>query len=103
MTKPLQSHTRRDWLPLVLGLLLALGLLEFARTQLVVKLEEAALGQDTQFVFGADGAPRTMCMDAKDGGQVPAKLSRRQSGRLPCLWLGNSQLPAINRVRPATA
>ena len=93
------AHTWRDWLPLALGLMLALIGLELARTRLVVKLEEAALGQDTQFAFGASDAVRVLCMNAKDGRECLA--SYEAAKRPPAvLWLGNSQLPAINRVQP---
>lgn len=93
------EHTWRDWLPLALGLLLALAALEVVRTRLVVRLEEAALGQDTKFAFGGEGEMRTLCMDGKDSHHCLASFEK--AGRPPSvLWLGNSQLPAINRLKP---
>lgn len=103
MTEPARpdawrGHAWRDWLPLAIGLILAFAVLEFARLRLVVKLEEAALGQDTQFVLGGEGAPRTLCMDGKDS--VKCLQSYEAAKRPPSvLFLGNSQLPAINRVK----
>jgi hypothetical protein len=83
------------WGSLVAGLILAFLLLSYVRTNLIIKLDEIAYGAETDgFVatFGgqvqcAAATDSALCVDAwKKAGTPP-----------PILWLGNSQLAAINR------
>jgi hypothetical protein len=95
-------HTWRDWLPIALGALLALGLLQYVRSNWLVKLEEAALGTETQNVFVSASGGRVLCQDARDG---PACIADYDKANRPpaVLWLGNSQHAAINRYKPGDA
>lgn len=86
------------WLPLCLGLLFAYLLLQHARTNWLVKLDEAAYGAETHaFNAGADSS-QTQCAAAANSEQcVSAYLSAGSPEAV--IWLGNSQLMAINRIK----
>src|ERR1019366_8725393 len=84
-----------DWLPLILGLMLAIAMLEGARSRISVKLDEAAFGRDTQNVLVEVNGVHVSCMYASDSNACVSAYN--SSGRPPAvLWLGNSQLAAIN-------
>lgn len=102
-----QSSMRfwRAWLlflPLIVGLALAITGLEYARTNLLVKLEEAALGTETQMVYESEKGQRVLCLDALENRLCEESFEK---AGLPTtvLWLGNSQLPAINRYKVGDA
>jgi hypothetical protein len=86
------------WLPLALGAILAFSALSAARTWLNVKLDAAALGTETQFVFGSETDKRVLCQDPGDH-QLCLQSFEAAGSQQPILWLGNSQLAAINRVK----
>ena len=88
--------------PFILGLMIAIAGLEYVRTHVLFKLEEAALGTQTQMIY--DGGPngRTLCQDPRD--EPLCHESYVKAGQPPAiLWLGNSQLPAINRPQTGDA
>ncbi|MGJ0513402.1 SGNH/GDSL hydrolase family protein [Methylocystis sp.] len=99
------KHLRPVWLallPLGLGFILALAGLEYARTHVLVKLEEAALGTQTQMVYESGHGERILCQDARENRLCEAAYEK--AGYPPVvLWLGNSQLPAVNRYKPDDA
>jgi hypothetical protein len=99
MNSPARTISYRDWLPIAFGCVLSLALLEFVRTHGLIKLEAAALGAVTSFAYEGDGAVQPLCNDATDSQRCIASF--KNSGQPPSiLWLGNSQLAAINRVKP---
>ncbi len=112
MTKTLeQSALGRDakpWMrwtalaPFVLGLGIAIAGLEYVRTHVLVKLEEVALGTQTQMIYEGGPSGRVLCQDPGD--EPRCYESYANAGKPPSiLWLGNSQLPAINRPQPGDA
>ena len=93
-----QIVARLPWLPILVSMLLALGLLHVGRLKMI-KLGEAALGGQTAEVLGEDGGLRFTCFDAPDSELCEHAYER--AGRPPAiLWLGNSQNFAINRYHP---
>ncbi len=88
--------------PFLLGLVIAIAALEYVRTHVLFKLEEAALGTQTQMVYEGGPTGRTLCQDPSD--EPLCHEHYVKAGRPPAiLWLGNSQLPAINRPQPGDA
>jgi hypothetical protein len=93
-----QIVARSPWLPIVVSMLVAVGLLHVGRLKMI-KLGEAALGGQTAEVLGEDSGLRFTCFDATDT-EICEKAYER-AGRPPAiLWLGNSQNFAINRYQP---
>jgi hypothetical protein len=89
------------WLPLILGTVLALSYLEWARRNVLILLDRAAFGRDTAVYAGGkrDRSDRTQCEGAHDSQRCINSWIR--AGRPPVvLWFGNSQLMGINRARP---
>lgn len=84
------------WVSLGLGLIAALLLLLHARDAWLINLEEAAYGQETA---GYEGAGNIQCQGAATH-QRCLTTFRADSGRRAVLWLGNSQLAAVNRIGP---
>lgn len=82
------------------GLVLAIALLFVAKDRWLINLEEAAFGQETAAYHGGatnlcEGAathPRCVAAFQAAGQTVRARRS--------VLWLGNSQLAAVNRIGP---
>jgi hypothetical protein len=90
---------RRRWMPLLLGLVIAISALQYARLNVVTKLEEEAFGRDTQNVLAATDGRIVHCLDARDSQKCVT--SWEAAGQpATALWLGNSQLAAINRYQP---
>ena len=93
-----QIVARSPWLPIVVSMLVAVGLLHVGRLK-VIKLGEAALGGQTAEVLGEDSGLRFTCSDATD--TEICENAYERAGRPPAiLWLGNSQNFAINRYQP---
>jgi hypothetical protein len=86
------------WVPLVLGAIIAFSGLYVARTWLNVKLEAAALGTETQFAFGSATTGRSLCQNPDDHNLCLNSFEAAGSPQ-SILWLGNSQLSAINRIK----
>lgn len=98
MLAHLQKTSWRNWLPLLLGAVIALTLLQLARTHIFTKLDEAAFGRDTQNVLAQVNGASVSCMYASDSQECVSGYEK--SGSPPAiLWLGNSQLAAINRYK----
>ncbi len=96
---PRIGSARLVCLPLILGLAIAIGMLELVRSRVLIKLEEAALGAETQNVYTDTSGTRVLCQDGRDDGDCYSAYVA--AGRPPAiLWLGNSQLAAINRYKP---
>lgn len=92
------SESWRAWIPLIVGTLLAFALLEYARAHWVFAVEQAAYGRETS-AWRGDPARPTQCADSTDSHKCID--SWRAMGSPPAaLWLGNSQLQAINRQQP---
>lgn len=86
------------WAPLAVGVVLALVLLEAARHRITMKTDELAFGRDTQHVLVEVDGRQVHCQDATDS--EPCVAGYKAAGRPPAaLWLGNSQLHAINRYK----
>ncbi|MES2058572.1 MAG: hypothetical protein V4564_21725 [Pseudomonadota bacterium] len=101
MTDPIAPPLPRAkpiaWLPLLIGALLALLLLEYARTHILIKLADAGFGAETAGF--AQRGTITQCADATDSDKCVASWTR--AGKPPViLWFGNSQLAGINRYQP---
>ncbi|WP_152616515.1 SGNH/GDSL hydrolase family protein [Sphingomonas sp. ERG5] len=87
----------KAWLPLLVGALLALSFLEYARTHILIRLAYAGFGAETSGF--AQRRQITQCSDAIDSDRCVATWSK--AGKPPVvLWFGNSQLSGINRYRP---
>ena len=89
------------WLPLIVGAVLALAYLDWARTHVLVRLDHAAFGRETAVYSGGkrDRNDRAQCEDASDSQRCVDSWIR--AGKPPViLWFGNSQLMGINRSRP---
>lgn len=80
---------------LLLGLILAVTLLLHARDHWLINLQEAAYGQETAAYQGAGGI---QCQGAETH-SVCRDTFRRSGVDRSILWLGNSQLAAVNRIR----
>jgi hypothetical protein len=90
-------HGLTPWLPLIFGAVLALSYLEYARTHVLLALQNAAFGRETA-VFSGAAADREQCEGASDSAKCVA--SWKAAGEPPViLWFGNSQLMGINRVK----
>lgn len=87
---------RSAWVSLGVGLLLALMLLFHARDAWLINLEEAAYGQETA---GYAGAGNIQCQGAASHQRCLATYRAGGRGHA-ILWLGNSQLAAVNRIGP---
>jgi len=96
-TGALSDRQRLEWLPLILGAVLAIWLLNIARSK-VIELNEAALGGQTTAVLAKSDGLRVACFDASDS--EACESAYVVAGRPPAvLWLGNSQNFAINRYK----
>ncbi len=86
------------WIPLILGVVLALGFLEYVRTHILVRLDEVALGTETTSVISHESVDAIHCMDATDHSSCVETYKKTDD--IPTIvWLGNSQLHAINRYK----
>lgn len=79
------------------GLALAISLLFVAKDRWLINLQEAAYGLETAAYRGAG---TNLCEGAKTHGRCVAAYRAAGSGR-SVLWLGNSQLAAVNRIQPS--
>jgi len=89
------------WIPLILGAVLALYLMEWARLNVLVRLDRAAFGTETAVYSGGkrDRNDRAQCENANDSQRCVNSWIR--AGRPPVvMWFGNSQLMGINRAKP---
>lgn len=87
----------RIW-ALLAGFVLAFFMLGAFLSHVVIKPEEMAFGSDTTNILGGVGDLTTYCLGANDS--VACEASYANSGKPKAvLWLGNSQLPAINRFQ----
>lgn len=86
----------RDGLVLIAGALAAYALLMIAQSRFAIKTDELAFGTETANVLGTVDGLIAHCIGAKDSPDCENAYS--ESGKPPSiLWVGNSQLPAINR------
>jgi hypothetical protein len=98
-TAPTRRRGLLLWLPLVLGILLGFGFLEWARTHVLILLDRAAFGRETA-VYTGGKLDRAQCSGSDDSQQCVD--SWVHAGKPPVvLWFGNSQLMGINRAKPA--
>lgn len=96
--RPIEPSLLRRWLPLGLGSLLAISALEAANAHFNFAFEGFALGAETQFASAVLGGETVLCMRAEESPGCVASYNR--AGRPPAiLWLGNSQLPGVNRLK----
>jgi hypothetical protein len=88
---------RSEWLPLLIGAILAIWALNIAR-QKIIEVNEAALGETTAVMAEFEGL-QVSCFDASDTERCESDYHR--GGQMPAiLWFGNSQNFAINRYQP---
>ena len=86
------------WLPLIIGAIGALLLLEYMRETVVFRVENAAFGRETSR-FMATGEGQNQCADASDSAKCIGVWHK--AGDPPAvIWFGNSQLEGINRFKP---
>lgn len=79
------------------GLALAIALLFVAKDRWLINLQEAAYGLETAAYRGAG---MNLCEGAKTHSRCVAAYRTAGGGR-SVLWLGNSQLAAVNRIQPS--
>jgi hypothetical protein len=84
---------------LVAAVLLALGGLHWLFGGSATDFNEAALGAETQSVYARYQGERIHCGTFADAGECLAPAQRRGLDRA-VVWLGNSQLHAINQLKP---
>jgi len=84
---------------LLLGGTFALGGFYVAFSRASTNFEEVALGQATTSLFATVNGHRIHCMDARDAELCLKGARARKAGEL-ALWLGNSQLHAVNQLKP---
>jgi hypothetical protein len=89
---------KRELLPLALAVVLAILLLNFARSK-VTDLNNAALGGQTKAVLAELDGQQVACFDASDTEHCE-QAYKRAGGGPAVLWFGNSQNFAINRYKP---
>jgi len=86
------------WAPLGIAVILAGCAIQAIRANLLFNTEEAALGEQTTPLFGEVDGLRVQCGDQRDTALCLA--SYRKAGSPPAvLWLGNSQLHGVNRLK----
>ena len=96
---PVKEDGVYPWLSLCLGLLFSFCLLEFARTHWLIQPDKVAYGSETKGFDVSNSEVRDQCSDARDSAQCVNTYQK--SGSPPAiLWLGNSQLMAINHAQP---
>ncbi|MEK6542453.1 MAG: hypothetical protein AABZ45_10085 [Pseudomonadota bacterium] len=78
------------------GLALAIALLFVAKDRWFIRVQDAALGGETA---GYAGAGDIQCQGAASHERCLSTYRAAGSGR-SILWLGNSQLDAVNRIQP---
>lgn len=76
-----------------------LGLYWLFPTSSPIDLAEAALGKETQVVIGHYNGDRVHCFDMSDAAECLEPAKSRSLNK-SALWLGNSQLHAINQPSP---
>lgn len=87
------------WAPVAIGAVLAATGVQLVREHLLFDTEAAALGQLTSSIFGEVKGARVHCLDMRDA--VQCLTAYQAAGSPPAvLWLGNSQLHGVNRLRP---
>lgn len=85
---------------LILGTVLVLTMLVVHFGETKANFEDAAtLGAQTTSVFAKVGRYPIHCMDSRDAAACLAGMRDRMADK-SALWLGNSQLHAINQFRP---
>src|SRR5262245_2960883 len=87
-----------EWLPLVLGVVIAISLLDFARSR-IIDLSTAALGGQTTAVLAVSDGEQMACSDALNTEACESGYERAGGGPA-VLWFGNSQNFAINHYKP---
>lgn len=89
-------RARLDLLGLLLGAAVGLGLLSTGFREQQVAFEDLALGPDTSTYFAKVGGDPIHCLDLDDADDCLRGYARR-GGRPAVVWLGNSQLHAVNQ------
>lgn len=86
------------WAPLGIAAALAVAGVQLVRHNLLFDTSEAALGELTSSLYGSVGGRRVHCADQTDTAECVAAY--RAAGSPPAvLWLGNSQLHGVNRLK----
>lgn len=102
MTIDAASSPPRNWRRLALLLLgwgLGLALLYIALARFAVETDNLAFGTETQSILGTVDGRVAHCLGADDSAYCVAEW-RKAGEPDTILWMGNSQLPAINRMAP---
>jgi hypothetical protein len=99
---PVITSDRITWLSLALGISLGISLLYLfvSGRQDSIRFEELALGAETTLALAhVDGIP-IHCRDLNDAEHCLDGYRTSGQGRDVVLWLGNSQVHAINQIKP---
>jgi hypothetical protein len=96
---PSQSAARFEISALVVGALVALGGLQLTLHGEQTNFAELALGEETTSVYASIGDHKIHCDGLADAEHCTADARARNAKRV-ALWLGNSQLHAINQLQP---
>ena len=86
---------KRQWGVFILGALVAYLTLEVARAKFIINTEELAFGTETTHVLGDVDGLVMHCLGARDSALCEKAFDGADASRT-VLWVGNSQLPAIN-------
>lgn len=86
-------------LPIVMGVVLALGLLAYLAPKQHIDFEKIGLGIGTEERFGFSGSVKYHCLTLEDGDACISAVKANANMR-NILWLGASQLHGINNPQP---
>lgn len=103
MNRETEAEPRAAWiagLPLVLGAVLALTVLTYWAGLQKTKFDEVALGAETTSIFPRDEGIPIHCGTFAAGDECFNAYRQQRDAGDAVLWLGNSQLHAINQYRP---
>jgi hypothetical protein len=84
---------------LAVGFILAVLMLAFGFSSNKTNFEELALGKETQSYFAVEDGISVHCKNVKDAEKCLEGFSKKRTDRA-VLWLGNSQVHAVNQLKP---
>lgn len=87
------------WIPIIVGTISSLILLSLDLLKDGTDFEQSALGRETTSVFSEVGGEKIHCSDLEDGASCLSGYNKNGYKKDVALWLGNSQLHAINQYR----
>ena len=92
----------QDKIPILIGLIIGILLLNFFSPDknLEINFEELALGEDNKKLKGVEDGKTIHCSDLRDLKSCTESYKNNNDKMPVILWLGNSQLQAINQPKP---